>query len=206
MNKNWLKLIGFPCGFVILWWGLQTTLLHGLRNYSTGKFGVWNKAVEGKINAQILFAGSSRTWVHFDPRVIEAQTGRSAYNIGRDGTLPDLQLAFLTMYLRHNQKPELLVQGLDIMMFCSSEKVYAPWQYLPFLQEPEIYQSVCLIDPAFRGYRYAPLLGIFKTRLSDLAFRGLIDHPKKEKQFQGFEPKRMSWSGMMSKSHCQPLI
>ena len=64
---------------------LDTVVTLGLLQARTGEFGVWNKIIEGKIDADILIAGSSRARSHYDPRIIQEKTGRSAFNIGLNG-------------------------------------------------------------------------------------------------------------------------
>ena len=89
---------------------LDAAINTGLRRLTTGPYGVTNRIVQGRVNAEILISGSSRAARHYDPRVIEAVTGRSAFNIGVNGARIDLQLALLKTYLNHNTKPALVIQ------------------------------------------------------------------------------------------------
>ena len=70
----------------------------GLRRIDTAAFGVFNRIVNGEINAEILVTGSSRALTHFDPRVISGSTGLSAFNIGINGSQTDMQVAVFKTY------------------------------------------------------------------------------------------------------------
>ena len=113
----------------------------GLRKVRhTGQYGVSNKVMQGKVNAQIIITGSSRALSHFDPRVVEAQTGRTAFNLGRNGSQSDMQLAVLKAYLEHNQKPDFIIHSLDSF---SALKLLVrsiiAGQYVPYLYDAELY-------------------------------------------------------------------
>jgi hypothetical protein len=43
---------------------------------------VWNRIVDGTINAEIVISGLSRALTHYDPRTIEERTRLTAFNIG----------------------------------------------------------------------------------------------------------------------------
>ena len=67
----------------------------GLRRIKTSEFGIWNSIVGGTINAEILITGSSRALTHYDARILQERLGRSAYNIGLNGSQTDMQVARL---------------------------------------------------------------------------------------------------------------
>src|SRR6266404_9724388 len=48
------KIVGFCCLIAALAFMLNTVIDSGLRRIKTSEFGVWNKVVEGKINADIV--------------------------------------------------------------------------------------------------------------------------------------------------------
>src|ERR1700675_1996172 len=77
----------------VLVFGLHMMITAGLRHVKTGQYGVSNRMMLGKINAKVIITGSSRALSHFDPRIIEAQTGLTAFNLGRNGAQADMELA-----------------------------------------------------------------------------------------------------------------
>ena len=163
----------------------------GLRSVKTSGFGVTNRIVDGQVNADIVICGSSRALNHFDPRVIQAITGHSAFNIGRNGSQTDMQQAMLETYLIHNAAPKLVVQNLDLFTFVATHEIYDPVQYVPYLGEAPIFEAVRQIQPQAWKWKYLPLYGyaVEDLRLSWLlGLRGL-----------GFEPRQTPWTGDFEK-------
>ena len=116
--------------FIVLTLFAFHQLIHfGLRRIETGGFGVTNRIVSGRVNAEIVISGSSRAFNHYDPRIIKAITGRSTFNIGRNGSQTDMQVAILKTYLQHNASPKLVIHNLDSFSFVTTKEIYDPAQY-----------------------------------------------------------------------------
>ena len=96
--KVFYKVIFHITLFLLTCWGVQAIVFSGIKKVKTEDFGVWNKIDKGEINSEIVFAGSSRCWLHFAPNEISKITGRSCYNIGLDGSTPNLQQARLNLF------------------------------------------------------------------------------------------------------------
>ncbi len=187
------KVCLFPLFLAGLCWLQEEALLAGLRRFSTGKLGVWNKVLDGRVNAQVVASGSSRALVHFDPRILQDTTGRTAFNLGRDGGQLALQLAFLRTYLEHNHRPDWLLQEVDINSLAAPRDLFEPWQYVPCLGEPAIYEAVSEVDGVFEYYRRLPLLGIARERLFIPAVRGLLGRCGGEDEYLGYRPMAAVW-------------
>ncbi|MEN9417007.1 MAG: hypothetical protein RI988_627 [Pseudomonadota bacterium] len=178
--------------------GTDAAVSHGLRRLQGGTFGVWNRIVEGRVGTEIVISGSSRALNHYDPRVLTQATGMSAFNIGLNGSQTDMQLARLRVYLRRNRRPRLLIHNLDLFSLqVSVNEVFDPAQYLPYLDEPDLYRALHRIDADAWKWRL-PLYGYAVEDLrftwakgvaAALGWRGVEDHA------DGFLPQRRSWSG-----------
>lgn len=170
----------------------------GLRRIKTSDKGAFNAAMSGKVNAQIVINGSSRALVHYDPMLLQQQTGRTAYNLGRNGSHIDMQVAVLEAYLKHNTKPELVIQNLDPHTFIPTDEVYDPAQYMPFLHEECLYQALLQIHPHAWRWRYLPIYGYVVEDMRFTWMRGfggwLGVHPK-EDHFRGYNPRDTQWTG-----------
>src|SRR2546429_9167293 len=129
--------ISIASGSALVW---QWALVLGLTSYKTSSRGVWNKVIRGEVNAEVIVCGSSRALVHYDPAMIAAETGRSAFNLGRNGTAPDLQLSFLKTYLAHNRAPVCILQNIDSYCLGTTKQIFDPSQYIPYLNEPALYK------------------------------------------------------------------
>jgi hypothetical protein len=175
---------------------VQALVSAGLRRITTSGFGVSNEIINGRVNAEIVISGSSRAVVHYDPQIIQQHTGLKAYNIGRDGSQTDMQLAVLKTYLRHNAKPRLVIHNLDMFAFLTTHEIYDPGQYLPYLNEPDIYAAVRQINPDAWKWKYLPLYGY---SVEDMRFTwlrglgGLLGINPKQDYIQGYRPAYVPW-------------
>lgn len=125
----------------------------------TSSFGVSNAILDKRVIPSPISA-SSRALTHYDPRIIREVTGRVAFNIGLNGSQPDMQLARLQAYLEHNQKPALLIHNLDLFSLqVTHGGVYDPGQYLAYQHEPALYQALRRINPNILKARLLPLYG-----------------------------------------------
>jgi hypothetical protein len=196
------------CGVarILLFFGLFVGLLYvthfaittGLRRVETAGFGVTNRIVNGQVNADIVISGSSRAQTHYDPRIIAQATGLSTYNIGRNGSQTDLQLAVLKTYLQHNRKPKLIIHNLDSFSFVTSKEIYDPAQYIPYLSEAPIYEAVKKVYPDAWKWKYFPLYAYVVT---DMRFAWLTGVKRwlginpREDHIDGFTPRFTQWTG-----------
>jgi hypothetical protein len=192
------RLACFACLVLLLAILLNALIDSGLRRISTSSFGVSNRIVDGKINADVVISGSSRALTHYDPRVIEERTGLTAFNIGLNGSQTDMQLARLKTYLRHNKTPLLLIHNLDVFSFQTTHgEVYDPAQYIPYLAEPAIYAALMHIDSDSWKAKFLPLYGY---TVQDLRFNwilgmmGLFGWNPSEDHFLGFKPRYSAWT------------
>lgn len=196
------------CGLIriLLFFGLFVGLLYaadfaittGLRKVETSGFGVAIRIVNGEINAEIVISGSSRAQTHYHPRIIEQATGLSTFNIGRNGSQTDLQLAVLKTYLQHNRKPKLVIHNLDSFSFVTSKEIYDPAQYIPYLSVAPIYAAVKKVYPEAWKWKYFPLYAYVVTdmRFSWLTgLKRLIGINPQEDHINGFTPRDTQWTG-----------
>ena len=182
----------------VLAFSLHKTIDFGIRGINKSEFGVWNNIVDGRINADILIAGSSRALTHYDSRIIEAITNKRTYNIGLNGSQTDMQNARIKTYLEHNKKPLLIIFNLDLFSFQVTQGgVYNPGQYIPYLNQRPLYHALKQIDPEIWKSRYIPLYGYAVEDLRliwTFGLLSLLSSPKSEDHFQGFKPRYTKWS------------
>jgi hypothetical protein len=167
--------------------------------------GLCNRVVNGQVNAEVLVLGSSRAYVHFDPAIIARATGKSCYNIARDGTKPEFQLAFLQMYLRHNRPPEYLLLALDLTSLEKVSGLPDPGLYLAFLDQSEIAAEMRQQGRRWLLYTRFPFVPLaqdqghvnfyhrVRERATIEAMRGLLGRPRPEFLQAGFMPHDLEW-------------
>jgi hypothetical protein len=181
----------------LLIWSLDAMITYGLTSISTSVYGSNNRIMRGAINAQILITGSSRAASHYDPRIIRLKTGRSAFNLGRNGSQTDMQVAVFKAYLKHNRKPEIVLHNLDAFTFQTTREVYNAAQYVPYLYEEDLYQSLRKINPNVWKSRYLPLYGYVVEDMSFawmLGLKAFLPWGRHEDLLHGFDPRATKWT------------
>jgi hypothetical protein len=190
------RIVSFFGVLVVLVFLMNAAITSGLRRIKTSAFGASNQIMEGKVNADVLITGSSRALAHYDPRIIQTVTGHSAYNLGRNGSQTDMQVAFLKAYLSHNRKPQVVIHNLDAFSFLTTHQVYDPVEYQPYLYDSNLYDALRKINPGMWKSRYIPLYGYV---VEDMNFawvqgvKGFFGWSPREDYFQGFNPRTKKW-------------
>ncbi len=192
-----LKIASF-CGlFISLLYLTDAMIGAGLRRIKTSAFGVNNQIMGGQVNADIIISGSSRALTHYDPRIIQEQTGHSAFNIGRNGSQTDMQLAFLKAYLNYNRAPRLVIHNLDLFSFVSSKEIYDAVQYIPYIRDDAIFAGIQRVYPDAWKWKWLPLYGYL---VEDMRFtwvrglRALTGWQPPEDHFFGYQPRHIAWT------------
>ena len=183
--------------FLVLVFSVDAFFIRTLRNLNRGDFGVWNKLVGGEVNADILFTGSSRTLVHFDCTAVGSIIrDKSSFNLGLDASAINFQLPYLRTYLDHNCDPEIIVQGLSIFSVRSTEGIYHPEQYIPYLDNEVMYQHLLSMDDTFWRHKYIPLYGfaLYGGPLRKNILAGLFDLELNYERPNGFHPVDQEWT------------
>lgn len=162
---------------------------------AAGEYTVWNDIYAGKIEADYLIYGSSRAWVHFNPRLFKDSLNQTAYNLGMDGQNFHLQLLRHLELIRHNPYPKNIVLAVDVFSLDEYHELYNEAQFLPYqLFNSNIrrfrahYQN---FQPALHWlpmYRYAGR----KQLIRDIFSPAQID--SNSIRFQGFRGQDKSWS------------
>jgi hypothetical protein len=195
--KALLRLVAFFALLAAFIVATHLAITFGLRHTRTSQFGTLNRVMKGEVNADVVITGSSRAVVHYDPRIIEKATGLTAFNLGRNGSQTDMQVAFFKAYLKHNRKPALVVHNLDTFTFVTTKEIYDPAQYLPYISESALYDPIRKIQPDAWKWKYLPLYGYVALDLQ-LSWVGglkaLAGIQPKEDQFRGFEPRYLEWT------------
>jgi hypothetical protein len=197
LRKAVLRLVGFCAIIILAACVVNRMVTTGLRNIKTSAFGALNQVMEGKVNADVVITGSSRALAHYDPRVIEAITGRTAFNLGRNGSQTDMQVAFLKAYLDHNRQPQIVIHNLDAFSFVTTREVFNQVEYTPYLYDRELYDALWKIDPNIWKSRDVPLYGYVVEDMNFswvLGLKGLFGWSPREDYALGFNPRRKQWS------------
>ncbi|MEO8764819.1 MAG: hypothetical protein ABI416_11050 [Ginsengibacter sp.] len=134
----------------------------------------------------VLYIGSSRTHMHYNPRVIDSITHLSSYNLGVEGgNLLEINLWF-QVYLQIHQAPKMVVLDLPVFAFDIEKRpFFNPTIYFPYLENDIIYNTLARYKK-IQLFKYLPLLELME--IDDYnkfnALRGILG--KKEEISYGF--------------------
>jgi hypothetical protein len=179
---------------------LHLALDAGMHRIRYGMFGAFNRAADGQVNAEIVITGSSRASWHYDPDIIQAATGMTTFNLGRDGSSTPIHDAVLRQYLSHNRKPRLIIENLDpFSLGYDYGQLFDPAQYMPYIHDPAFYSAAKRI-PELRKAYYLPLYGYVVDDLEFMHYQGLKAlfgiQPPEDKQ-NGYRPGDYSYSNRL---------
>jgi hypothetical protein len=102
-------------------------------NLNEGEFEVWNDIYSKKLNTSVAIYGSSRAWVHFNPKIIEQNLKLKTYNFGVDGQNFEIQNLRHKKFISNNVKPKLIILSLDVFTLGEKESLYNSDQFLPYM-------------------------------------------------------------------------
>ena len=167
---------------------VDLTLVSGTHTY----FEEWEQIVNGEINAELIIMGSSRGKVSYDPQILQDKLGLEAFNLSFDGAPQNLQLDKYNTYLAYNERPQILIQNIDLAHFSTLSEIPFREQLLPVTRKSEIKGILKKYDSEFSFWelhgvvKYAYDSRLFKRGLSYL-LSGNTTHSHK-RDFLGFYP------------------
>ncbi len=173
---------------------LQHGLLLGLRANREGNLGVLGRVIRGQVKADLVISGSSRAAYHYDPKVISERTGLMAYNVGRNGTKLHEQVELLRVFFARNPAPKCVIQNLDFTSLQRSEDITDAKQYLPWLMDEMVFNSLVKRKRYYLAYRLFPMVGMVREGAMDAALAGLfqVENPTAG-DAKGFCAQNLTW-------------
>jgi hypothetical protein len=163
--------VGFTLFVVFIAILLQTLISLKIRNESLNA--IDNLDQTSNLNADLVFLGSSRCWVHFDPTFFDKTFKIQSVNIGVNGHT-EIAMAILRLknYLSKNNPPKFAILSFDPLVNAGSEMdnsnfcdkdIYARYSFFPSRKNLSFvnYFKFNLSE------KYIPLYSIFKYKMLD---------------------------------------
>ncbi|HTE24837.1 hypothetical protein [Flavitalea sp.] len=144
----------------------------GYNKYNSFEQTRLTEIINGNTGYDILFIGSSRTYYHVNPNVIDTILKLNSYNAGIDGANVLETNLILKCYLASHPAPKYVIADFSTPAFeISSRPFFNPNIYFPFLNNK-------IVSDALKPYkrtsllRYLPFLQI--TECDDLLREGAV--------------------------------
>ena len=165
-------------------------------------YATWNEIYRRRIDADILFMGSSRSYVQFNPAVFDTILHTNSYNLGMDGSAADSQILRYKVF-RHcgNPKPKLIVYEVSHGTMQQSNG-YERSQFVPYLHDQYLWrlchkqEEFDLTDAVLPCWRF---LGWQKLVSSILSPSSKKDNDLLYKGFRGYD-RQWDGSGLRKQS------
>jgi len=138
MTKLLKKLALFLGTVAVAAWLLDHAVTEGLARTGHGDWGIWNPIFAGKVKADILLSGNSRTVEHLDPEVLDAKLGTRSWNLGMSGYQFETQYHAYKIYRLYNPPPRLIVQNIDEWEFSHSSNPTDKVQFFSRIRDPRL--------------------------------------------------------------------
>ena len=199
MKKFLLKIALFFCSVSIIaiasdiW--ISKTLATS-ESYAMGDAKIWNDILDKEINDEVLIYGSSRAWRHFDPEVIEQETGMQAYNFGVDGHAFDIQHLRHELYLKYNKAPKVIIYSVDVNTLGMQKGLYNDEQFLPFFYSDSLFNAYTKKYTNFSSTEYHIPLTRYSGRKKALTYfiKETIHWPQSKMRTKGFKASDETWN------------
>jgi hypothetical protein len=194
MKKLFINILLFLCMVLPPLYWLDYVVNKGLRNTYFTK-GCLNDIYSGKVNADVLFSGASKTKFQYSPQVFDSALHTNTYNIGVSGWRFHMQWAMFQLYMQHNKKPKYIIQNIDATLLSYQDEFYEADQYMPYAHDtlvqrfthhlkgafsiPELYIPLFMYNNHF-AYIQEGFKTYFKigAPLPPLTYKGYIPHPE----------------------------
>jgi hypothetical protein len=197
MKRFFKKLLLIALCCYALLFVLELAVDAGVRE-SSDNYRDMNPIFAGAIKDRMVVFGNSRAQTHFDPVLIEKQTGISVYNLGTSGINLDFERIRWNSFMTHNH-PEIVLQNIDLMAL-SDENLADKRLYLPYYGQPEMFDLLCEIDASARLERWIPMS---KYRgFEPLVMKGvkaLFKDAKSHKKSKGYRKQTQTWNGAFAR-------
>ncbi len=135
MKKFLINSIIFVLPLLIMAYPIDYIMSHYLSQSKDhpGEFEVWNDIYNSNANCDIAIYGSSRAWVHIDPKILSDSLEFDVYNFGIDGHNFWLQYLRHLEFLKHNKKPKTIIVSVDVFSLQKRNDLYQLDQFLPYM-------------------------------------------------------------------------
>ena len=149
----------------------------------------WYDLMHSQINADIVFMGNSRVFIHINPLILDSILGSDSYNLGMDGSSFNRQIHKYNLFRRYNKKPEIIIQGIDAWSM-NYQIGYEKEQFFPYFWNWYLRNEYLESEPFTAFEKYIPL---YRYR----SFLPLLPGPKC--LVKGYQGMNRRWNGYMFK-------
>lgn len=145
--------------FICIIFIYRSLLYSGIRKNERGIYDKYNTLfIEKDNNYDVLFIGSSRAEMHFNPKVFDSIGRFNSFNAGISGASVKLNYLLLKAYCQQHKKPKHIIINIDYFALDNdSEKIINFPRFFPYLSNSILRNSLTQIDSRFTSFYINPL-------------------------------------------------
>ncbi len=165
------RIVIYTITFVCILFVYRALLYTGIKKNKAGIFNKYNELFLKEGNTyDVLFLGSSRAEMHFNPMVFDSITGLNSYNMGISGASPNISLALLKTYCQKHQKPKFIIFNVDYFWLQNdTDRLNDFPRYFPYLENSYLRNELSKLDNRFNSFYYNPLHSLPYTQIDYLS-------------------------------------
>jgi hypothetical protein len=188
------KIFLFSIFIILLVIFLDYVITESLQKSRRFNFSEWNDIFNGNVKANTVIYGSSRAWVHFDPKIMEDKLHVPFYNLGLDGYQFHMQYARHLLYFKNNPVPKNIILSIDYWTLGKTSDLYMTEQFLPYIHDSVIreytqsYNGLSYFDYNLPFVRYFGR-SKYVFHALDIIFNDKNNYSLKYKGFMGQDKK-----------------
>ncbi len=202
MKKFLIRLIVFFAIVLSICSTLDYIIEKGLRKTNVSPYLVWNKIYDSKINADMIFSGSSKTYVELCPQIFDSILKLNSYNLALDGWTFNMQYCRFKIYLQHNNNLKYIIQNVDFGIFEERNDLFNFPQFLPYLHDTLLKNTTDLyIGKLTFSEMYVPLFKYNNQfNAMNLGIKSFFSKNKNiEDKNKGYNPNDKTWDSSFHK-------
>ncbi|POY39995.1 hypothetical protein C3L50_09210 [Flavobacterium alvei] len=172
-----------------------STNLKKSNSFAVKEYSTWNAIIDGQINSKIVIYGSSRAWVHINPKMIGDALNVSTYNLGIDGHNFWLQYLRHSLLLENNTNPQIIIFSLDVFTLQKVKDLYNSDQFLPYMLWNDKIRNATISYNGFKSIDYEiPLIRYF-GRQNAIQTAFLVKKTNNEvERIKGYQGQDRQWN------------
>ena len=147
---------------------------------------MWYDLMHGKIDADVIAMGNSRTHRHISPIILDSILNIKTYNMGMIAGTFNRQYHKYDLYRRNNSKPKFIIQTIDYTTL-KYEVGFQKEQFFPYFWNKSMRSAFFSIEPLSLQEKYLPLYRYIG--------QPLWIHSNPRSQIKGFEALDDPWNG-----------
>lgn len=159
-----------------------------LRNKSRlVEYQAWNHIYNDTLENDLVILGSSRAYVHFNPRIIDSVLSTNSYNLGYNAALVNRQIARYDTYCRvQNHQPEYIIYTVDYMTLHYRDNFEREQFYPYFFYDREFVETFDKYENFSAIEKYAPFVRYTKCLFDFHVYTNMFDPMENHTLYKGY--------------------